>query len=54
MVCNLHYVFQNCLEFGIEGQAFQGKKTLPGWMKNSAYYCPDRGANPQPPAHQTS
>ena len=24
---------------------------FPGWMKNSPYDCPGRGANPRPPAH---
>ena len=34
-------------------RAFQERKPyqFPGWMKNSPYYCPGRGANPRPPAH---
>ena len=34
-------------------RAFQGRKPyqFPGWMKNSPYYFPGRGANPRPPAH---
>ena len=34
-------------------RAFQERNPyqFPGWMKNSPYYCPGRGANPRPPAH---
>ena len=34
-------------------RAFQERKPyqFPGWMKNSPYYFPGRGANPRPPAH---
>ena len=34
-------------------RAFQQRKPyqFPGWMKNSPYYYPGRGANPRPPAH---
>ena len=34
-------------------RAFQERKPyqFSGWMKNSPYYCPGRGANPRSPAH---
>ena len=57
MVCNLHFptgtTYFNFFYNFWNRRAFQERKPyqFPGWMKNSPYDCPGRGANPRPPAH---
>ena len=53
MVCNLHFTTYFRLFWIWNRRAFQERKPykFPGWMQNSPYYYPGRGANPRPPAH---